>query len=480
MANLATMKDQAHELSNIPELILNNLPIGIIFCNAACRIQFINRTYADYLQVDPDEAIGKPITDYIPDSRLDTVLKTGRPELRDKCHFGEGEKRRVLIVNRIPVRGSNKTILGVISQSLFGDLDELKELSERIDALEKKVTSYKEKIRIALAAKYSLEDIKGQSAGIVQAKELLAHYAKTDSPVMIFGATGTGKELFANALHAESQRHKGPFVSINCAAIPRDLLESELFGYAQGAFTGAQREGKMGQIELADKGTLFLDEIGDMHLHAQVKLLRVLEEKIVYRLGCTVPKKVDFRLVAATNRDLKAMIREGTFREELFYRLNTMTISIPSLRERTDDIAILVRHILDGLNRRNVSCSEGAMEALVRYGWPGNVRELRNVIERAVSLFNGNMVDACDLPAEVFSDHTPDPTAESLPSEFSLSTSLASSEQKLLREAITKNNWHVVKTAKMLGLSRSVLYEKLKKYRIYRPERRYRGSASDL
>lgn len=464
------LKDKSDELDNIPELILNNLPIGIIFCDPLCRIQFINRTYADYLAIDQNQAIGKPITDYIPDSRLDTVLKTGQPEFRDKCHFGEGRKERVLIVNRIPVLGKNKTILGVISQSLFGDLEELKELADRIDALEKKVTFYKEKIRIALSAKYSLKDIKGQSAGIVHAKELLARYAKTDSPVLVLGATGTGKELFANTLHLESQRHKGPFVCINCAAIPHDLLESELFGYAQGAFTGAQKEGKMGQIELADKGTLFLDEIGDMPTQAQVKLLRVLEEKVLYRVGCTIPKHVDFRLVAATNRNLKAMIGEGKFREELFYRLNTMIITIPPLRERKEDIPILAHRILANQHKDTMSFSDEAMDALTRYNWPGNVRELKNVIERALSLCNGNIISIFDLPVEVISESISVPSGERFSSLFPLSASLASSEQKLIQDALAKNEWNIVRTSKMLGVSRAALYEKIKKHRLRRPE----------
>lgn len=468
---MATLKNQVGELDNIPELVLNNLPIGIIFCDALCRIQFINRTYADYLGIDQIQAIGKTINDYIPDSRLNTVLKTGQPEFRDKCHFGEGEKERVLIVNRIPVRGKNKAILGVISQSLFGDLEELKELSERIDSLEKKVTSYKEKIKLALSAKYSLEDIKGQSTGIVHAKELLGHYAKTDSPVLILGATGTGKELFANTLHLESPRNRGPFVCINCAAIPHDLLESELFGYAQGAFTGAQKEGKMGQIELANKGTLFLDEIGDMPTQAQVKLLRVLEEKVVYRVGCTVPKKIDFRLVAATNRDLKAMICEGKFREELFYRLNTMIITIPPLRERKEDISMLAHRILANLRKGTISFTDDAMDALTQYNWPGNIRELRNVIERALSLCNGNIIGICDLPVEVISECISVPSGESFSSIVPLSASLACNEQKLIQDALMKYEWNIVRTSKMLGVSRAALYEKIKKHRIRRPEK---------
>lgn len=473
------VKDQGSGLDNIPELILNNLPIGIIFCSTDCTIEFINRTYAEYLEVDQKEAIGKPITDYIPDSRLSAVLQTGKTELGDKCRVGTGGKERTLIVNRIPVVGE-KGIVGVISQSLFGDLGELKDLSERIDLLEKKVSTCKEKIKSALSAKYSLDGIKGQSAIIVRAKELIVRYAKTDSPVLLLGATGTGKELFSHALHFESQRSQGPFVSINCAAIPRDLLESELFGYAQGAFTGAQKEGKMGQIELADKGTLFLDEIGDMPLHAQVKLLRVLEEKIVYRLGCTAPKRVDFRLIAATNRDLKTMIREGKFRDELYYRLSTMIVAIPPLRDRTEDIRVLVRHFLDGLGRHNMCCSDRAMEALTRYNWPGNIRELKNVIERALSLCRGDYIDVADLPEEIADKPGPflkerSNNETSLPAQPPLSRVLAGREHDMILDALGKTEWNMVKTAKALGVSRAALYEKVRKHRICRPAKPSRG-----
>jgi transcriptional regulator with PAS, ATPase and Fis domain len=470
---MATLKDQVDRPDNIPELILNNLPIGIIFCNTDCIIEFINRTYAEYLRVDRKEAIGKPITDYIPDSRLSAVLQTGKAELRDKCRVGTGGKERTLIVNRIPVAGE-RGIVGVISQSLFGDLGELKDLSERIHLLEKKVSTYKEKIKSALSARYSLDGIKGQSPAIVRAKELIARYAGTDSPVLLLGATGTGKELFSHALHLESQRSRGPFVSINCAAIPHDLLESELFGYAQGAFTGAHKEGKMGQIELADKGTLFLDEIGDMPLHAQVKLLRVLEEKIVYRLGCTFPKKVDFRLIAATNRDLKAMIREGKFRDELYYRLGTMIVAIPPLHERTEDIPLLVRHFLDGLDRRDARFSDRAAEALMRYSWPGNIRELRNVVERALSLCKGDYIDVADLPEEITekTGHSLRVKADekiSFPAQQPLSRAMADREHDMILDVLEKTEWNMVKTAKALGVSRAALYEKLKKHRICRP-----------
>ncbi len=459
------------ELDRIPEVILNTLPSGIIFCGPDGDILFINRTYADYLGVNQKEVIGKNITEFIPGSRISHVLETGEPELGFKCSVGEGKEKKILIVNRIPVLGEDGTVAGVISQSLFGDIGELKDLSMRLDVLEKKVSSYREKIRSVLSAKHSTESIKGNGPAITKAKKLLVKYGKTNSPVLLAGPTGSGKELFAHSLHSESQRANGSFVSINCAAIPHDLLESELFGYMPGAFTGAQKQGKLGKIELADKGTLFLDEIGDMSLDAQVKLLRVLEDKLVFRLGATKPTEVSFRLIVATNRDLKSMIREGSFREELYYRLNTMIINIPSLHERKEDIPVLVRHVLDALDKQDVSCSSEVMDTLMQYEWPGNVRELKNALECALSLMDGdsNSINITNLPAEIVSSPSATPFDSSYVCRPQPLT-LADSERKLIQASLRENNWNMAKTSKLLGISRANLYEKTKKYDLSRPK----------
>jgi len=220
-----------------------------------------------------------------------------------------------------------------------------------------------------------------------------------------------------------SKRADAPFVCVNCAAIPKDLLESELFGYAPGAFTGAQQKGKAGKIEMAHKGTLFLDEMGDLPLNAQAKLLRVLESKTMERVGDLKPTAVDFRLIAATNKDLKDMIVRSEFREELFYRLNTMTISVPPLSQRRGDIPLLLTHFLHALGKPKIRCTAGAMEIINKYPWPGNVRELKNVIERAVSLIDGNEIDVEHLPSEIMilqSDirQTPDGTGKLLSKEL--------------------------------------------------------------
>jgi transcriptional regulator with PAS, ATPase and Fis domain len=457
----------------IPELILQNIPTGIIFCDTDCIIRFINNTYAEYLDVDPNEVIGRSITDLIPDSRLRLVMASGQAEMGDKCELPTKTGIRMIVVNRLPVKTPDGTVIGAISQSLFGDANELMQVAQRIVQLEKKVDLCKLKIDSALSAKYSLANIHGQSAAIVRAKELVRHYAKSDSPVLITGPTGTGKELFSHALHQESPRCNYPFVSINCAAIPPDLLESELFGYAPGAFTGARKQGKIGFLELADKGTLFLDEIGDMPLSAQVKVLRVLEDKVVCRVGSTKPHSVDFRLVVATNRELKEMFRNGTFREDLYYRFSAMTINVPPLTEWIEDIPILIRHLLDRMGKAHVTCSRRALGVLLSYNWPGNVRELKNVVERALSMCKDGVIDVGDLPSQFFNNPSQEafvrkPDLNPRRSTTSLSQLREENEKMLLLTVLEENRWNIVRCAKSLSISRATLYEKLNKYQLSR------------
>ena len=262
-----------------------------------------------------------------------------------------------------------------------------------------------------------------------------------------------------------SNRPDGPFVSINCAAIPKELFESEVFGYVPGAFSGAHKDGKIGQIELADQGTLFLDEVGDLPLHAQVKLLRVLEEITLCRLGSSQPRAVDFRLVAATNRDLKKMIAAGTFREDLYYRINPMTLNLPPLSERVEDIPLIARDVLNRMGGEGIECTEGAMNALMRYRWPGNIRELRNVLIRALSLCSGNQITLTALPPELRQQAIAEPAG----TDGKLQSVVKNSEAQTILLALGDHHWNVAKTARALGISRASMYEKMRKFGIRRP-----------
>ena len=454
----------------IPEEMLNTifnaLPTGIYFCDTKYIIRFINKAYADYLGARPEDIIGRPVTDFIPGTRAPIVIQSGVPELGDLGPLAKDGKGKTLIVNRIPVRNASGEVCGMISQALFSDPSELKATATKIEQLGRTVKFFKEQIKSVLSARYSLDDILGNSDVITRAKELISVYARTDTPILIQGVTGVGKELFANALHVSSPRSDGPFVCINCGAIPHELFESELFGYSSGAFTGAKKEGKMGKIELANKGTLFLDEVGEMPLSAQVKMLRILEDKMISRLGSTHPVRVDFRLVVATNRNLKSLVREGGFREDLYYRLSAMSVTIPPLCERRQDIPVIAVSMIDKLDRGGLKISPETLDILMSYNWPGNVRELRNVVERAASFCSGDTIEPKDLPADIVNVVV----AESeLPCQNSLLEIRNLNERQLILDVLSREEWNMVRTSKTLGISRATLYEKLKKYNISRP-----------
>ena len=368
-----------------------------------------------------------------------------------------------MVLNRIPIRKGSE-VVGAIAQCIFKDISELKDLVGKLDLLERKVKFYKKELTHLLAPKYSLKDIQGNSEAILNLKKLTRLYARTDSPVLVMGDTGTGKELFAHAIHASSNRSKGPFVCLNSASLPKELLESELFGYAPGAFTGAHHKGKIGKIELAESGTLFLDEIGELSLSAQAKLLRVLEEKRVERVGDVHPIDVDFRLVAATNKNLEQMVKEGKFRDDLFYRLGTMTLFIPTLKSRSEDIPLLINHYMEQQAEKPIKISVRALNALMKYQWPGNIRELRNVIERAVTLLDeDDTIDTNHLPSQVVrAASTKRPELEL--SELALKGVVWEQEEKTIRAALARCKGKKAHAAKVLGISRSLLYSKMRRY----------------
>ncbi len=339
-------------------------------------------------------------------------------------------------------------------------------------------------------------NIIGRSESVRKVLEITQKAAATDSTVIVFGESGTGKELIARALHHNSPRADNPFVPVNCGAIPADLLESELFGYEKGAFTGAMNS-KVGRLELAHNGTIFLDEIGDMPGPLQVKLLRVLAEQEIDRIGGTKSIKIDVRVIAATNRNLEKDVEEGKFREDLFYRLNVIPVFMPPLRERKSDIPLLLKYFLDAFNKKRSKSIQGiddrAVEILCNYQWPGNIRELANFVERMVVLSTNSVLSPKDLPEKVLTDVPKEvwdpptlPEAEENPSEIlrrSLKNSMFTGipdeginlkqvvedfERELIMEALEKNDWVKNKAAQTLSLNRTTLVEKLKKLKITR------------
>lgn len=463
------MQDRIFDAANrdaFLECILNNLTTGIFVTDKDYVVQFINEAYANYLGRSREEIIGRRITDFIPDSRAPYVTSTGMPEMGELRTFNHSDGKRIIVVNRLPFKCDN-AVLGMLSQTLFGSREDFDAVSRRIEMLDKRISAYARRMKSALSPLYSLNSILGDSNEAVRLRDMIVRYAQTAMPVLVTGATGTGKELAAHSLHSAGPRCEGPFVSINCAAIPKELFESELFGYAPGAFSGAHKDGKVGQIELADRGTLFLDEIGDTPLPVQGKLLRILEERTMYRVGSIKPHTVDFLLVSATNRDLKALIREGLFREDLYYRISPLVLKVPTLHERREDIPLLVAHFLQRMGRENIRITESAMEVLCAYCWPGNIRELRNVIAGAVGICRDNIIDMGVLPPELLSDHgaCPPEKAESV-QRGDLNAALASSELRLIVLTLQEQGWNISRTARLLGIGRTTLYEKMKKYGI--------------
>ncbi len=301
----------------------------------------------------------------------------------------------------------------------------------------------------------------GSSAAMQHVSEMVRVVAASDATVLVLGESGTGKELVARAIHAASPRRYNPLVVVNCGALPEGTLESELFGHEAGAFTGARARHK-GKFEAAEGGTVFLDEIGEVGPKVQVDLLRVLEEKAVTRLGGNTPVPVDFRVVAATHRDLPALVKEGAFREDLYWRLNVFTIDVPPLRDRREDIPILAEHFLDGfahaMSRRPLGLSPAAREVLLSYPWPGNVRELQNAIERAVVVGSGPVVEAADLPLHI----TAAPAGPG-------AGSLAEAEKGHVQAVLDAQRWNISRAARVLDVDRVTLYNKIRKYDLKKP-----------
>jgi transcriptional regulator with PAS, ATPase and Fis domain len=440
--------------------ILDHIQIGIIISDAEGYLIYINEKYGQLLSVDPEKHIGKHVTEIIKTSRLHIVAKTGRAEI----NWPHELNGKTLLVQRIPLKREGK-VLAVLGTVLFNDPEEVSEVANQLFKLEAKLKLFQNKLSSLLSTQYNIDSILGKSKIIQVLKETAIKAMNNDFSVLITGESGTGKELFAQAIHDGSPRRVFPFVHFNCAAIPKDLFESELFGYDPGAFTGAHPKGKMGKLELADKGSIFLDEIGDMPLDMQPKLLRVLETKQFERVGGNAILGGDFRVIAATNRNLKERMDAGLFRQDLYYRLNVLSINIPPLRERPEDIRPVVDHILfknlKMTQFERIQIDESAMEALESYSWPGNVRELSNILERTLCNIRHDTIGIEDLPEEVKKKGNGHKNPR-----VSLKAQRSDAEKQALTEALVFTDNNKTKAAKNLGIHRSLLYKKLAKYNI--------------
>ena len=325
-------------------------------------------------------------------------------------------------------------------------------------------------LRKKVEERYGLEGLVGKSPQMLKIYELIDTVAQTDTTVLIYGESGTGKEMVANAIHLRSLRKGGPFIKVNCAALPETLLESELFGHEKGAFTGAIKQRK-GRFEMADGGTLFLDEIGDISPVVQVRLLRVLQERQFERVGGNETLSVDVRLICATQRDLKEEIRKGSFREDLYYRLNVVPMHLPPLRERREDILLLSDHFMNKFSQKMgkeiTGLSEEAKTILLKYTFPGNIRELENMLERAVALIKGKVIQAYDLPEEVCGQTSPvRDVCEKIRGSKPLASAVSLFEKEYIQSVLEKTKGKKEQAAEILGISRKTLWEKIKELEI--------------
>lgn len=421
-------------------------------------ITMMSKAYKEFVGDQNPE--GKHVTEVIENTRMHIVVDTGIMEV--------GEIQEVkgsrMIAMRIPLKKDGR-VIGAVGKTMFKDVSDLVSLSKKISKLEKEIEYYKNELADKRIAKYSFENLVGDSPNMNEVKALAKKAAKTNSNVLILGESGTGKELFAHALHNASCRNLGPFVKINCAAIPAQLLESELFGYEEGAFTGAKKGGKKGKFELANGGTILLDEIGDMPLAMQAKLLRVLQEKEVERLGGNILKNIDVRIISSTNKDLEKLVKKNEFREDLFYRLNVMVIKLPALRERKEDIEALANELkMKIANRLGIyveGISHDAIEYLKSYNWPGNIRELENVIERSINLLDTDLIiKPKHLPTRL----TRKKSKTYLMGNRNLKTIVEDVEKEVIMECLEKTKGNKNKAAKILGISRVGLYKKIERY----------------
>jgi PAS domain S-box-containing protein len=449
---IADLIDRIHYEERSLKIILDNLNVGIFTVDRGGRITFFNTEAEKISGFSRREVLGQPCT---------VIFEADDPEevclLKETIVDGVSRgSRRGKMTTRdgvtIPIQASYMALRNE-KGSVVGGLTTFHDLT-LVHQLDQ-----------AMRNRYTYHDMIGKSPSMQKIFEMIDVVAATDATILIEGATGTGKDLLAKVIHSASQRFAKPFVKVNCAAIPDNLLESEMFGYVKGAFTGAERD-KTGRFQEADGGTIFLDEIGDLPLALQAKLLRVLEDKEFYRLGSRHTLKVNVRIISASNRNLEKLVAKRLFREDLFYRLNVFRIALPELKDRRVDLPILIAHILRRLSAASGSrlpeVSEKVMEILLNYRYPGNVRELENILEHAMIICQEEMVQLKHLP-----EYLPGRTVagKSMPSSATESGSAPqNTEHAVLLAALRKSDWHRQKTARALGMDRTTLWRKMKKY----------------
>jgi len=430
------------------QAILDFIADGVIAVDEKGIITVCNPSARRILNIPYDRVIGKRIDDILLNSRMGKVISTGKEEL-NRIQDENGVK---IITNRIPILHENKVFGAVCT------FQELQKLQQQEQEIRKKL------LHRGHVTKYDLDNIVGKSRSYQNAIEKVKKYSQVDSTVLLTGETGVGKEVFAHLIHSLSKRADGPFVAVNCAAIPKNLLESELFGYVDGAFTGARKGGKTGLFELAHQGTIFLDEIGELAESVQAQLLRVLQEGEVMRIGDERVIPINIRVIAASNRDFEDMVEEGKFRADLYYRLNILDILIPPLRQRREDLPLLCSHFIKELQQniqKHITGFDGeAMEVLQSYHWPGNIRQLRNIVERSMILSHGEVIDKeTVLQAGGKDFHQLKTKRKEQTNEEN--GNLQEYEREYILDVLNQVNGNKTEAAKILGIGRTTLWRKI-------------------
>lgn len=444
------------------EELLQSEDDAITIVNTEQKVIYWNHAAEQTYQIDKEQIINQPITNFFShdDLMVMKVLNTKEPV---KNAYHRPRKDKHVVVNSSPVFNQENTLIGVIS--IERDITHIVKLNDNLESTSQELQELKQKMTPASSSS-PFAKLKGDSQALHQMIRLASKTAGTDATTLILGESGTGKEVCARAIHDASKRKNAPFIPVNCGAIPQALFESELFGYESGSFTGAEKGGKAGKIEMADGGTVFLDEVGELPLDMQVKLLRVLQENRIYRIGDSGGKQIDVRFVAATNQDLEKLMQENKFRSDLFYRLNVIQLTMPPLRDRKKDISILAKTFLKQFAAKYQTSipeiPDETMEALQQYHWPGNIREIRNLMERIIILHEGTTLTRQDVLSflPVSFSNPPLPHTETLPLEKE------NLEKISIEQALELCNSNKSKAAKQLGISRVTLYQKIKKYHL--------------
>jgi transcriptional regulator with PAS, ATPase and Fis domain len=437
-------------------------------------MRYMSPVHERFFGLKPGGGVGRHVTEVIENTRLHHVVETGKAEI-GLLQEMRGVTR---VVTRHPIRNAEGQVVGAIGQVMFKGPEQLQALSSELQKLKSEVAYYRRELSDLRNRSYGLDQMVGESLAMQRLKQQIVKVAPLDVPVLLTGESGTGKELAAHAIHKLSQRREATMVMVNAAALPITLVESELFGYESGSFTGAERKGRKGKIELAHGGSLFFDEIGDMPADVQVKLLRVLQDGSFQRVGGTELRHSDFRLISASNRNFEAMIAGGSFRLDLFYRIGGVTVRLPSLRERIEDIPLLANLALEQFAQRQRQrprkLSQAALDFLMAQRWPGNVRQLMHTVERSAIFSESDLIEPSDfgiMDAEPIGSREPPvsdpgdgggpPAADGPGDSLHVSSAVEQVEEQMIRQAMARNKGNKKRVAAELGISRSYLYKRL-------------------